>query len=245
MSVRASEPAAKVSEALAKAQAQCKPVAKSGFNKYDNYAYSMHEDYVTASRDALSSNELSIVYSIKEYKHLEQRITKNGGKENVIEVILTARALHSSGEWLEVDYTGEGQDRSDKAGYKATTGAKKYALAGLLNLATTDDPENDELDDDKKPAFTPQNKFKPKQPIPAQNNKQAVSEITPNEREKIRSNFVDQINAAENMQTLKSAYEKAAEQAKAWEDRLSFDLFVQVKNTKKKELESKTKQTTV
>jgi hypothetical protein len=44
---------------------------------------------------------------------------------------------------MSVKVLGEGQDRGDKAFYKADTGARKYALANLFNLATDDDPETD------------------------------------------------------------------------------------------------------
>jgi hypothetical protein len=58
-------------------------------------------------------------------------------------VKVAVRILHESGEWVEASAWGEGQDRGDKAVYKAITGARKYGVASALGLATTDDPEDD------------------------------------------------------------------------------------------------------
>src|SRR5574340_328981 len=45
---------------------------------------------------------------------------------------------------IEFLVIGEGQDRGDKATYKAMTGATKYALLKLFLIPTGDDPEKDE-----------------------------------------------------------------------------------------------------
>ena len=59
-----------------------------------------------------------------------------------------------SGEWIEIDIIGEGYDRGDKAVYKAITGARKYGLACLFDLVTTDDPETDSPEASR-PRFEP------------------------------------------------------------------------------------------
>jgi hypothetical protein len=51
--------------------------------------------------------------------------------------------MHISGESIEYIGYGEGQDRADKALYKAITGGKKYLIANIFNVPTTDDPETD------------------------------------------------------------------------------------------------------
>jgi hypothetical protein len=73
--------------------------------------------------------------------------TKNG-EEKI--ATLTVRFTATDGkDKLEFTVIGEGQDRGDKATYKAMTGATKYALLKLFLIPTGDDPEKDE---DEKPA---------------------------------------------------------------------------------------------
>ena len=57
-------------------------------------------------------------------------------------------------------HTGEGLDRGDKAGYKATTGALKKFLSSTFLVATKDDPERDDDYTSKKKNVT---KTAPKQ----------------------------------------------------------------------------------
>jgi hypothetical protein len=48
-----------------------------------------------------------------------------------------------SGESLKGHFTGHGSDRSDKALYKAITGAIKYILTTTFLIPTGDDPEEE------------------------------------------------------------------------------------------------------
>lgn len=147
--MKSSDSISSLAGALAKAQAEFKSVGKSGENKFDKYSYANLEDYVTAVRPVLSKHGIVLLSSAEEIIPLEDRTTKGGGIEHAVRVKLTTRIVHESGEWIETSSCGEGQDRADKAVYKAITGARKYALASALNLATTDDPESD---DDHEPA---------------------------------------------------------------------------------------------
>jgi hypothetical protein len=135
---------AKLASALSKAQGEMRHAQKSGDNKFDKYRYSKLEDFFDASKKTLASNGLAISISTLSVNNLEDRITKNGGAEHVCQVQVCATLIHESGEWIESIGFGEGQDRADKAIYKAITGARKYVLAGLLAIPTTDDPEADE-----------------------------------------------------------------------------------------------------
>lgn len=156
-----------IAKALAEAQGEFRGVQKSGNNKFDNYSYAKLEDYVRSVGNAMHRHGLSRVASVEEIFPLEDRETSNGKKEHVVRVKLLMRIMHTSGEWIEVPSFGEGQDRGDKAIYKAITGAHKYALASAMGLATTDDPENDDPDD--KPTPQPQSNRQP--PPPRQPNK--------------------------------------------------------------------------
>lgn len=142
--MKTSESIVNIAAALADMQSDKKVIGKSGENKFDKYSYAMLEDYIRETKDALAKHGFFIITSTGEAQRLDNRITKSGGTEHAVQVKLTVRLMHKSGEWIEVECLGEGQDRADKAIYKAITGARKYAIASLLGLATSDDPEADE-----------------------------------------------------------------------------------------------------
>lgn len=130
--------------AMHKARTAMSMVAKGGENKFDKYKYATLADYLDAIQQALDDNGLLVVSHINEINWLQDRETKGGGYEKVCRIMLRTTVIHAeSGEQISVTVLGEGQDRGDKAFYKADTGARKYALANLFNLATDDDPETD------------------------------------------------------------------------------------------------------
>lgn len=160
-----SETTKEIYAALAKAQAEFSNVQEGGYNEYDGYKYAKLSNYIDSIRPALGKHDLGLNFTTLEKRALEPRTTSKGNKEYIVEVKMALRIFHSSGEWMEVYGYGEGQDRGDKAYYKAVTGCRKYIIASALNLATEDDPENDGDDnkgDDKKPPA-------PKNNLPAYN----------------------------------------------------------------------------
>jgi hypothetical protein len=142
--LQTSETITKISEALAKAQAEFKPVGKSGTNHQQGYRFADLDDFFRAVREVLSKHGLSLTSSVTEIVDLPTRKSLKDTPLYGCRVRLVTRLLHPSGEWIEAAAYGEGQDAGDKAPYKAITGARKYALACLLGLATVDDPERDE-----------------------------------------------------------------------------------------------------
>jgi hypothetical protein len=157
--MNSSESVVKIASAIAKAQAEFKGVQKTGENTYDRYSYAKLDDYVIATRPVLAKYGLALLSSVDDVVALEERKTSNGKPEHAVRVKLTVRVLHESGEWVEASAWGEGQDRGDKAVYKAITGARKYGVAAALGLATTDDPEegggDDQANNPKQPAPRP------------------------------------------------------------------------------------------
>lgn len=133
-----------VSAALANVQAEVATAGKSGDNKFDKYSYAKLEDFMAVGKPVLAKHGLSLAIETTEAVTLDDRQTKNGGLEHVVRVRVVATLRHVSGESLSFPCYGEGQDRADKAIYKAMTGAKKYAWAGILAIPTSDDPESDE-----------------------------------------------------------------------------------------------------
>lgn len=133
----------KIYRALAAVQAMVKAAAKSGANEYDHYSYAMLNDYCEVIRVPMAENGLALSVDIESVERLTPRKTRNGGEEQVVLVVVKGILMHESGETLSFTGYGEGQDRSDKAIYKAITGAKKYLIANIFNVPTSDDPEKD------------------------------------------------------------------------------------------------------
>jgi len=127
--------------ALIAVQAEVQRVGKGARNEHDGYDYARLEDYFIAVKSHLPKHELSAITSADEWERLPDR---SGKMSNWVRVRLTLTLVHSSGQWVSVQSYGEGVDRGDKATYKAVTGARKYAMALLFDLVTSDDPESGE-----------------------------------------------------------------------------------------------------
>lgn len=153
--MNSSESLANLSVALARAQAEFKPVGKSGYNQYDKYHYAELEDYMQAVSAALAEHGLALVSSVDDVVELADRTTSGGKIEHAVRVKMSIRIVHTSGEWIETSAWGEGQDRGDKAVYRAVTGARKYGVASALGLVTSDDPEKGETADPEPPKPAP------------------------------------------------------------------------------------------
>lgn len=141
--MKTSESIDKIATALLAAQKAMSPVEKGGVNNYDKYAYAKLENYLSVATPALQENGISLVTSGVEIRPIEGgRTTSQGKSENGVFVVIELTALHESGQWISVQSYGEGQDRGDKSTYKALTGARKYGVAMLFSMVTSDDPES-------------------------------------------------------------------------------------------------------
>lgn len=58
-----------------------------------------------------------------------------------VRVVSTYRLAHESGEFVDIQVAGEGQDSGDKAAAKAMTIALKYAIRQTFLIETGDDPD--------------------------------------------------------------------------------------------------------
>lgn len=138
-----SEKTNQVCLALLKAQEAFSKVFKSAENRFDKYKYATLGDYWDATADALQEAGLALISHVAGIETLPDRGTQAGKTERAVRVYLDIRLVHTADQWIQCRAVGEGQDRADKAIYKALTGARKYGIAAMLNLATTDDPEQD------------------------------------------------------------------------------------------------------
>lgn len=201
-----SETLDKLIPALVEARKAMLPAGKGGMNDYDNYGYAREEDWHAATMPALLENGLVLLFSTVVVSDAIERPTKKGGVEYNRTVHGVARLLHSSGEWIQVGCSGEGQDRGDKAIYKAITGMKKYGYATILALPTSDDPEKHRDKDEhdaaptpKPPASPPKGNGPTAQPSPA-----AGAKAPPPVEEAIEA-----VGSLDNLPRLQVAHQRA------------------------------------
>lgn len=136
--IQHSESIASIAPALFKVQSQVSAVARTKTNDFHKYKYADLQQFVNTTKPLLIENGLMLIESVISASEIGI-----GRMLATLEIML----LHTSGEWFKINCSGEGSDifKTDKVGdkglYKATTGARKYAIGLLLNIATTDDPE--------------------------------------------------------------------------------------------------------
>ena len=125
-------------------------IAKTGHNSHQHYDYVTEADVLEAVRTELAKQKIFVFTSVESISRQEQ--------------ITTVQLLHTfvdseSGEIFQVKSAGEGWDKGDKGGYKAVTGAMKYFLVKNFLLPSGDDPEKDEVVNQKTTTSTPTKTF--------------------------------------------------------------------------------------
>lgn len=119
-------------------------IQKRGYNERHNYNYVAAADIAGTIGDILA--ELGVVV-IPRLESITYEPHTPGRPERVARVIMAYTFTdEDSGEEITARVAGEGLDVSDKATYKAMTGALKYALLQSFLLATGDDPEDERAD---------------------------------------------------------------------------------------------------
>jgi len=134
-------PPANLIAKLAAVMAAVERVPKHGENKFHGYKYATEADLSDAVRSNLARYGVMLIPSVEKVEWT--KVPTKNGEERL--ATLTVKFTATDGK-TEFAFTvlGEGQDRGDKATYKAMTGATKYALLKLFLIPTGDDPEKDE-----------------------------------------------------------------------------------------------------
>lgn len=129
---------------LAEVMGEVERVAKRGRNDFHKYDYATEADIMAAVREHMAKQGLIIVPDVEEISW------RNDGTICTLKVAFTifnGETVHteevSGHERITFRVYGEGQDKGDKATYKAMTGATKYALLKLFLIPTGDDPEHE------------------------------------------------------------------------------------------------------
>ena len=143
-----------VQSAIVAFQAECGPIYKSKKHQ-QGYKFAQLEDWVDVVKPVLERHGLAVLVSFTDCQDVGEYKTSTSVWTRT-RVKARATVIHAeSDETLVIEGYGEGADPSDKGVYKAQTGARKYLLAAITGSATTDDPEFETRDQDRKPDRAP------------------------------------------------------------------------------------------
>ena len=114
---------------------------KGAHNDYDNYDYFSEAQYKELFTELFSKHGIEIMIDEADYGTFDGTDKQPFGRV----VTLACTLIDIDTGYAETSrHTGEGLDRGDKAGYKATTGAIKKFLSSTFLVATKDDPERED-----------------------------------------------------------------------------------------------------
>jgi hypothetical protein len=125
--VRSSETIGKLSLALSKAQIEFDKAVKSSNNPFFKSKYADLATIINSTKEYLCANELSVMQFMS---------------GNVMEVSITTRISHSSGEWLESTISGKPPKQDAQSQGNVCTYLRRYSQAAILNIAQEDDDGN-------------------------------------------------------------------------------------------------------
>ncbi len=131
----------KLASKLAEIMGEIGRISKGGTNSAQGYKYVMASQVADAVREKLAAHNVIML-------PVGADVVESGRtpseKQSLLTIRFTWRFVDGdSGETLDFQSIGTGADSGDKAAYKATTGAIKYALLTAFLIPTDDDPEND------------------------------------------------------------------------------------------------------
>lgn len=116
-------------------------VQKSSHNREQNYRFASEGAFIEHVRPAmLKHGVICYPLDIKQQVGLTPK-----GTQVLVQGSVTFRFVDADdGSYIDIEAPYSGADSTDKAEYKAMTGARKYALRQALMIETGDDPERDE-----------------------------------------------------------------------------------------------------
>lgn len=161
-------------------------------NEYDNYQYFSEAQYKQLFTELFSEYGIELFVDEIDYGTFEGTDKQPFGRT----VTLACTLIDIDTGFTETSkHTGEGLDRGDKAGYKATTGALKRFLSSTFLVATQDDPEREDEKNSSK-----SNNYKKQ----VQSSKPKKGTITPGQKTAIKNLFKDDVKGLKEI--LKTTY---------------------------------------
>jgi hypothetical protein len=126
-------------KAMAAVLGEVDRVPKSGENSFFHYKYATEADLMDMLRPILAKHGLALFISVDGVE------TRAGGTQGDIARVGLDITIGCAdgGESITTRWYGEGQDKADKALYKAYTGAVKYFCFKTFLVSTGDDPEDE------------------------------------------------------------------------------------------------------
>lgn len=148
----------------------CRYMPKDGYNSFQKYKYTTAAGVLAKVNEALTDQGLYTSTKMELVDLREVQTSKgNAEKHAVVKVTITIRDSSNPEETVIFEGLGSGQDAGDKAIMKANTAAIKYAYIGGLNIAMSDDPEEDS-NTDAYQNYAPPAKPTPTKPSNGNNN---------------------------------------------------------------------------
>jgi len=137
---------AKLAKKMNEARALIGKITENGKNKAQNYSYLEAADLSEEVQKAFNKIGIGTFYNVSDYEYIKKDRGYFVRVKVIIELVDT-----ETGYSKFISAYGDGQDFSDKAIYKAQTGAQKYAYRNTLLIPTGDDPEKDKKNNYKTP----------------------------------------------------------------------------------------------
>jgi hypothetical protein len=134
------------------AQMALSVLKKDKVNESQDYQYASAAIVIDSVRKVLHDQRLIAIASVLSKERIVTKKTSTHPKTgeiieketSLVTVNLEMKIIDTeTGEEIVTTIPGDGYDPTDKAPYKAITGASKYAMLALMNLAADDDPEKD------------------------------------------------------------------------------------------------------
>lgn len=140
-----------------------KPWEKDGINRHQSYKYITEAQYKANFKAALQ--EVGLLWRMETVKR--EYIGNVSDKMHLVLCDFKGTLTDpETGESQEYLFCGSGADNGDKALYKAVTGGLKFFLASNFNVAEANDPESDDIVENKIPA-TPEKREEIKKDLTA------------------------------------------------------------------------------
>lgn len=148
--MQTSENIGKISEALSKAQGQIKPAVFDAINPHFKSKYATLASIMSASREALSKNNLAVV---------------QGTSVEADRVIISTMLVHSSGEWIKDQLSMNIVKDSPQAVGSAITYGRRYSLASMVGIVADQDDDGETAEREKPETIKKTNKPAKEKPV--------------------------------------------------------------------------------
>lgn len=134
----------KLAKALCGFQADMENVGKDATNPFFKSKYATLENIITTAKPHLKKHGLA-------FAQFPSQVPLRGAEGGVTSG-LTTILMHDSGEWIESATPLNMKDQTPQAQGSAITYMRRYALSGVLGIATEDDDDGNEASTPRQPA---------------------------------------------------------------------------------------------